>query len=92
MYDRPDAGETTSTIYRFMIDKRHQGQGFGRLALAAALAEIEALPGVATVAICYMPDNHAARNLYGAMGFREVGLDEDGEMIAHLPLRAESAQ
>jgi diamine N-acetyltransferase len=69
-----------------MIDKHQQGRGFGKLALAAALAEIQAQPRVRTVAICYMPHNLAAKTLYQGAGFREVGLDADGEMIAHLPV------
>ncbi len=82
MYDAGDADE--AQIYRFMIDRRHQGRGYGKAALKAALTEIRALGPARRVAICYEPENEAARRLYAAAGFVEDGLDEDGEMIAHL--------
>ena len=38
MYDVPDADdERVASIYRFMIDRKHQGKGYGRAALAQAL-------------------------------------------------------
>lgn len=85
MYEAPAASDTAK-IYRFMIDRAAQGQGFGRRALVAILAEISGLAHVRRVEICYMPDNEAARRLYGSAGFVETGLDEDGEQIAVLEL------
>ena len=34
-----------ASIYRFMIDRKHQGKGYGRVALSKALEEIRAIPG-----------------------------------------------
>jgi len=85
MYEAPP-GERWANIYRFMIDHRAQGHGYGRAALARLLDEIRALPQIETVEICYMPDNVGARHLYAAAGFVEIGLDEDGEIIARLDL------
>jgi diamine N-acetyltransferase len=86
-----DAGEPAdepreALIYRFMIDRKHQGKGYGRAALAKALDEIRAIPGVKTISISYMPDNPAAKSFYASFGFVEAGMDEDGEMIAELAL------
>jgi diamine N-acetyltransferase len=75
-----------ASIYRFMIDRKHQGRGYGRAALAAALAEIRALPGMRKVSIRYVPDNPVAKPFYASFGFREVGRDDDGEIIAELTL------
>ena len=86
MYEAPADGDE-ATIYRFMIDRAAQGRGHGRAALARLLDEIAGLAHVARIEICYMPDNHAARRLYAAAGFVEVGVDEDGEVIARLDLR-----
>ena len=79
-----DASDREALIYRFMIDRRHQGKGYGRAALVLALDEIRALPHVRKVSISYMPDNATAKAFYASLGFVEVGLDEDGEMIAEL--------
>ena len=81
-----DVVEGEATIYRFMIDRRHQTKGYGRRALAKALDEIKAIPHVRKISIGYVPENPVAKSFYGSFGFVEVGLDEDGEMIAELAL------
>jgi diamine N-acetyltransferase len=88
MYDvpAPQSRRRAASIYRFMIDRRHQGKGYGRAALARALDEIRALPGLRKVAICYVPENPVAKDFYASFGFVEVGRDEDGEVIAELTL------
>lgn len=87
MYDLPDASSPSVVrIYRFMIDFQEQGKGYGRSALRLAISEIAHIPEVHRVEICYFPDNEPARTLYRSAGFIEDGLDEDGEMIAHLDL------
>jgi diamine N-acetyltransferase len=70
-------------IYRLMIDKRHQGKGYGRAALARAIEEIRQNPRIRKIRICYTPDN-PVKKLYASFGFVEVGRDEDGETIAEL--------
>ena len=88
MYDagRPSDDPREALIYRFMIDRKHQGAGYGRTALGKALDEIRALPNVSRIFISYMPDNPVAKRFYASFGFVEVGIDEDGEMIAELAL------
>jgi diamine N-acetyltransferase len=88
MYDagQPDDDPREAVIYRFMIDRGSQGEGYGRAALAKALDEIRAIPKVSKVFISYMPDNPVAKPFYASFGFVEVGTDEDGEMIAELAL------
>ena len=88
MYDVPDADDDdrVAAIYRFMIDREHQGKGYGRAALAKALEEIKAMPGIKKISICYVPENPVAKQFYGSFGFVEVGRDEDHEVIAELAL------
>jgi diamine N-acetyltransferase len=85
MYEAPD-DDDEARIYRFMIDRAHQGKGYGKAALSQALDEISKLGYIRHVSICYAPENEGARHLYRAAGFVEEGLDEDGEMIADLVL------
>ena len=75
-----------ATIYRFMIDRKHQGRGYGRAALGRALDEIRAIRRMKKVSIGYMPENAAAKTLYASFGFVAVGKDRDGEIIAELAL------
>ncbi|ESX25866.1 MULTISPECIES: GNAT family N-acetyltransferase [unclassified Mesorhizobium] len=88
MYEAPQ-DDDEARIYRFMIDRVHQGQGYGKAALREVLDEIMRLGHISHVSICYEPGNEAARRLYRAAGFVEEGPDEDGEMIADLALRRE---
>jgi len=84
MYDAGVDGE--ALLYRFMIDRREQGRGYGRAALKALVREIQSIEHVRDIVVCYMPDNAAARHLYLDCGFQELGEDEDGELLARLPL------
>lgn len=88
MYDLPavDDEPQEAQIYRFMIDKNHQGYGYGRAALELAIAEIRQNPRVRTVSICYLPANAVAKRFYASLGFIETDMDEDGEMTAELAL------
>ena len=85
MYSAPE-DEEEAIVYRFMIDRREQGQGVGRAAFAKVIEEIARLSHIRRVSICYEPENQAARRLYAGFGFAEQELDEDGEMIAALEL------
>jgi diamine N-acetyltransferase len=81
-----DASDQEALIYRFMIDRRHQGKGYGRAALVLAINEIKAIPNIAKISISYMPNNKVAKVFYASLGFKETGLDEDGEVTAELAL------
>ncbi|RAI34305.1 GNAT family N-acetyltransferase [Rhodoplanes serenus] len=87
MYEPGDTPEERHrvSIYRFMIDRRVQGRGYGRAALLKAIDEIRAMPGITTVSICYAADN-PAKVLYESLGFVPVDRDEDGDVIADRPL------
>lgn len=75
-----------ASIYRFMIDHKYQGKGYGRAALSKALEEIRAIPRMNRISIRYMPENPVAKPFYASFGFMEVGRDRDGEVIAVLKL------
>ena len=67
------------SIWRFMVDQKHQQKGIGRMALDLALAEIKLTPNLETIEICYNPNNPVAKEFYASFGFIEIGMDEDGE-------------
>jgi diamine N-acetyltransferase len=75
-----------ASIYRFMIDRKHQGKGYGRAALAQAIDEIRAISGIRKITICYMADNAVAKRFYGSLGFVETGRDRDGEITAAMTI------
>ncbi|MBR6186242.1 MAG: GNAT family N-acetyltransferase [Clostridia bacterium] len=77
-------------IWRLMIDKRYQGNGYGKEALGQALAFIRSFPcGKADYCwLSYEPENEVARKLYLSVGFEEKPelWKEDMEMPAVLKL------
>ncbi|WP_296047932.1 GNAT family N-acetyltransferase [uncultured Alteromonas sp.] len=78
---------TKIAIWRFMVDAQFQQQGIGRIALQQAIEQIRALPGLATIEICYHPHNPVAREFYSSFGFIETGMDDDGDdMLAEISL------
>jgi len=75
-------------VCRLMIDKGHQGKGYGKKAMAKALELIRTSPyGKATVvSLSYEPENVIARTLYASLGFVETGKIEAGELVTKLAL------
>ena len=81
--------ESTSkiSIWRFMVDKKHQQKSIGRIALNLALIEIKKVSDLKEIEICYNPENPVAKEFYASFGFSEVGMDEDNEdMLAVIQL------
>ncbi|GAA5530214.1 spermine/spermidine acetyltransferase [Herpetosiphon gulosus] len=76
-------------VARLMIDQAFQGQGYGRAAMQAILAEVAALGDVDQVWLSYREHNHAARNLYQSLGFQEQSCDPAGRIVAMYSLVAQ---
>ena len=75
------------SIYRFMIDKKFQGMGYGKEAMKVVLKYINDNPVFddCTIGLDVHRDNLIAINLYKAIGFLPTGeIDEDGEMEMEL--------
>lgn len=75
-------------IWRFMIDKKFQGNGYGKEALKLALDFIRTWPcGKANLCwLSYEPENVVAKNLYLSLGFEETSEMCDDEVVAVLKL------
>jgi diamine N-acetyltransferase len=79
-----DDGTIEFNIFRLMIDRPHQGRGYGRKAMQAVIARISTDPRRHRITTCFVPENQDARRLYASLGFIEIELDDDGEIIAEL--------
>ena len=73
-------------ICRFMVDQQFQGAGVGRAAMELALGEIRENEDAKAIQICYVPNNPIAKTFYSTLGFTELGIGKDGEMLAEIPL------
>ncbi|WBS02401.1 GNAT family N-acetyltransferase [Pseudoduganella sp. SL102] len=71
-------------IFRLMVDPKFQSRGVGRRAMELLLQELRAQPDLRRITICYMPGNEVGKRFYASLGFVEVGLDDEGEMIAEI--------
>ena len=74
-------------IWRFMIDRRYQGRGYGRKAMELALEFIRTFP-VGQAQYCwlsYEPENEVARKLYLSFGFVERPEQCSGEEGEEMP-------
>ena len=56
-------------IVRVMLDQQYQRQGYGRQAMQALIAQMNALPGGQAIILNVVPANLGARRLYESLGF-----------------------
>ena len=84
----PEILRDNYVLWRLMIDKRYQKQGFGREAVRLALEFVRTWPhGKAEACVTsYNPDNEIAKRLYASFGFVENGEMDDDEIVAVLKL------
>lgn len=90
-YDDGDGNFDYSSygVFKMMIDRRHQGKGYGKEAMRQALEFSKAFPcGKARVVeLTYTPENVIAKNLYSSLGFVETGnTHPSGEVYAESAL------
>lgn len=85
----PQALKDNYSIWRLMIDKKHQGKGYGKEAIRLALEFIRTWPcGEAEYCeISYEPENENAARLYHSFGFEENGEMDGDEIVAVLKLK-----
>lgn len=71
-------------LWRFLIDDRYQGLGFGGRALALILDELRAWPGTRSIWLSVVPGTGSAYDLYRRFGFEDTGVVADGEIVMRL--------
>ena len=85
MYGRhPDTGAWW--VIRLMIDREHQGKGYGRAAMEAVIALMADRVGCEEIVTSFDPANAVAAGLYASLGFHPTGEIEDGEPLVRLRL------
>lgn len=82
--DDPQKGEYF--MWRFMIDARYQGLGFGRRALELLIDHVKSRPGAWELKTSYVPEDGGPGPFYKQLGFRETGEILEGEVVASLKL------
>lgn len=79
-------------IWHMMIDERHQGEGFGKVALEKVLSYIGTKPfgDSNRVTLTCNKDNEVALALYHSIGFKDTGVIDDDEIEMSMELPNES--
>jgi diamine N-acetyltransferase len=72
-------------VWRFMIDARHQGNGYGLRALELLVEEARA-DRAREIKLSFHPGEHSPRGFYERFGFGETGEVEGGEIVMRLAL------
>ena len=70
-------------IYRLMIDRVHQRNGYGIGAMRLAIEEIKTLGGM-RIRTMRKPENVTAATLYTKLGFHSIGYLDDGDCLLEL--------
>jgi diamine N-acetyltransferase len=73
-------------LWRFMIDGKHQREGYGRRALDLVVERVRALPGARELISSYVPGDEGPRDFYLRYGFVETGEVDEGEHVIRLGL------
>ncbi len=82
--DEPEIVHQNYCIWRFMIDERYQGLGYGKKAMECVMEYIKTFPcGEAQYCwLSYEPENIDAKALYAKFGFEENGDMSGDEIVA----------
>ena len=83
---RPANDGASCFLWRFMVDGRHQGKGYGREAIALWLEGLRQ-EGYKLATLSYVPADGGPHAFYLAQGFRDTGETRaNGEQLMELAL------
>ena len=72
-------------VWRFMVDARYQGKGYGRRALELLVEEARK-DGAREMKLSYHPGEHSPHDFYTRFGFEDTGEVEGDEIVMRLTL------
>ena len=73
-------------LWRFMIDQRYQGMGYGFRAMELIIDHVKTLPKAATFETSVVQEPGGPQKFYEKLGFELTGGYEDGEAVMRLKL------
>ena len=79
--------ENKCFLWRFMIDKKYQGKGYGKIALSQVIDYVKSLKVYDEMKTSYVPKKNDAKGFYKNFGFieseeiiKEFGMEDSGEI------------
>lgn len=88
--DKPE--EASYFLWRFMIDGRYQGLGFGRQAMELLIEHVKARPGASALLTSFVPGDGGPEKFYRRLGFEPTGDILDEEMVMRKALDDRQSQ
>jgi diamine N-acetyltransferase len=73
-------------LWRFMIDQRYQGRGYGRAAILQVIEHVRALPNATELLVSWVPEPGGPAPFYEGLGFEPTGEIDGDEVVARLRL------
>ena len=74
-------------LWRFMIDEKYQGKGYGKIALTQVIDYVKSLKVFDEIKTSYVPAENDAEGFYKSFGFteseeiiKEIDLEDSGEI------------
>ncbi|MGW6574159.1 GNAT family N-acetyltransferase [Streptomyces sp. NPDC054945] len=86
-----DPDDRRSGIWRLNIDARHQGKGYGRFAVGAAVEEIR-IRGIHDAYVSWNTGANSPEPFYLGLGFRPTGELSGDQRVARLSLTPDRAE
>jgi len=74
-------------LWRFMIDHRFQGRGFGARAIELLLEHVRGRPGAVELKLTHVPGDGSPDPFYARLGFAHTGEEDGGELEMRIALR-----
>jgi diamine N-acetyltransferase len=74
-------------LWRLMIDRNHQGKGYGHAAVERLVEHVRTRPGAERLLVSHVKDAEPLARFYHSLGFRYTGEEEDGELVMSRALR-----
>ena len=87
--DQPDKGEYY--LWRFMVDARHQGKGYGRRALELLIEHVKTRPNAKELFLSHVPGPGSPEGFYRKLKFEHTGEQAGEELVMKLTLHQEGS-
>lgn len=83
---RPNDPDAPYYLWRYMIDARYQGHGYGAAAMRQVIDFVRTQPNATTLFLSYVRAPGGPQTFYQRLGFVDTGEIDDGEYVMRLDL------
>jgi diamine N-acetyltransferase len=77
----PAPDENRFMLWRLMIDRRHQGRGYGHAAVECLVEHVRSRPGADALYVSHVQEAHRLARFYQSLGFVDTGEVDEDELV-----------